>query len=61
MPKGIRLSEFENGEITAQKRVEKFQREILKALGVLISMQQENRLAGQKNYLHNSREELFPK
>ena len=24
-------------------------------------MEQENRLAGQKNYLHNSREELFAK
>ena len=33
MAKGIKLSEFEKGEITALKRVRKSQREISKALG----------------------------
>ena len=33
MTKGTILSEFEKGDITALKRVEKSQREILKALG----------------------------
>ena len=33
MAKGIRLSEFEKGEITALKKVGKFQREILKSWG----------------------------
>ena len=33
MAKGIKLSEFEKGEITALKRVGKSQREISKALG----------------------------
>ena len=33
MPKGTKLSEFEKGEITALKRVGKYQREISEALG----------------------------
>ena len=33
MAKGNKLSEFEKGEITALKRVRKFQKEISKALG----------------------------
>ena len=72
MAKGTKLSEFEEGEITVLKWVRKYQREILKALvtvkllsaitwKVQISMEQENRLAGQKNYPHNSRDELFAK
>ena len=66
MAKGTKLSEFEK-----QKRVGKYQREILKAFGrsktviynwkFQISMEQENWLAEQKNYHHNSREELFVK
>ena len=72
MAKRIKLSEFEKGEITALQRIGKSQREILKALrrsktvirNYLKSsknMRQENQLAGQKNYHHNSREELFAK
>ena len=67
-----KLSELEKGKITVLKRVRKSQREIPKALGhsktvicitwkVQRSMEQENRLAGQKNYHHNSREGLFMK
>ena len=33
MAKGTKLSEFEKGEITALKRIRKYQREISKALG----------------------------
>ena len=33
MAKGTKLPEFEKGEITALKRVGKYQREISKALG----------------------------
>ena len=73
MAKGTRISEFEKGEITAQKRVGKYQREIfesrmdaVKLLSAItwkvqISLEQENQLATQKDYHHNSREELFAK
>ena len=69
MAKGTKLSEFQKGGITSLK-VGKSQKEISKALGrskfaitrkVQISMKQEKRLIGQKNYHHNSREELFAK
>ena len=64
MAKGSKLSEFEKGKITALKRVGKSKREISKVLEcskavititwkVQISMEQENWLAGQKNYHHN--------
>ena len=70
MAKGTELSEFEKGEITVLKRVGKSRREISKdavkplyaiTWKVQISMEQENWLAGQKNYHHNSRVELFAK
>ena len=55
MTKGSKLSEFEESEITALKRVVKSQREISKALGHsktiicnYLSMEQESQLAGQK-------------
>ena len=72
MAKGTKLSDFEKGEITTLKRVGKSLREkwrpkdAVKPLSAItwkvqISMEQENWLAGQKNYFHNSREELFAK
>ena len=72
MAKETKLSEFKKGEIIALIIVWTSQREISKVLGlskplsaitwkVQISMEQENRLVGQKNYHHNSREELFAK
>ena len=72
MPKGSKLSEFEKGKITALKRVEKSEREIFKALGrsktVIYNYLKrpnkygkEKRLKGQKNYRHNSREDLLTK
>ena len=68
MAKETKLSEIEKGEITALKWAGKSQREISKTLGhnktvicnylesIKKSMEQENRLAGLKNYHHNSRE-----
>ena len=70
MAKGTKLSEFKKGEITALKRVGKSQWEILKVLEQSNSLKSPNKyetkkkkkqLAGQKNYHHNSREELFAK
>ena len=70
MTKGTKLSEFEKDEITALKRViksGKFQRpeDAVKALSAITwkvqIMEKENRLADEKNYHHNSREELFTK
>ena len=72
MVKGTKLSEFEKGKITALKRVGKAQREFSKALGrsrtVIYNYlkspnkyRTKNRLAGQKNYYYNSREEFFAK
>ena len=71
MAKGTKLSEFEKDEVTALKKVgnlrEKFQRpkDAVKPLSAItwkvqISVKQENWLAGQKIYHHNSRE-LFAK
>ena len=69
MTKGTKLSEFEEKkQITAEKRVEKFQREThqdaVKPFTAITwkvqkRMRQENWLAGQKNYHHDSREELI--
>ena len=66
------LSDFEKGEMTTLKRVGKSQRGISKAsersktvicnfLKIQITMVQENRMAGQKSYHHNSKEEFFAK
>ena len=69
MAKGTKLSEFEKGEITVLKKNRKMSErnfDAVKPLSVItwkvqISMEQENQLASQKNYHHNSREELFAK
>ena len=72
MTKETKLSEFEKGEIIAQKRVWKSQREISKALGrsetVICNFlkspnkYETRKLTGRpKNYHHNLREELFAK
>ena len=67
MAKGTKVSEFDKGEITALKRVGKSQKfwrgldtiKLLSAItwNVQINLEQENRLAGQKNYHPNSRED----
>ena len=70
MDKRAKLSEFEKGDISALKRVGKSQRDMSKVSGrsktvtcktVQISTEQENPLAAQKYYHHDSREELFAK
>ena len=68
MAKGTKLSEFKKGEIEALKRVGKSRRpiDVVKLLSAItwkvqIDMEQENRLAGKKNYHRNNREELFAK
>ena len=73
MAKRTQSSEFEKGEIPALKRVGKSHREILMALGrsktlfcnYLISPNKYRmrKLTGrpEKNYHHNSKEELFAK